>query len=55
MRNRQIEAPGSEPCAFGSDLLGTGDAFELSFDPAGGYELFCILHPEMAATVTGSS
>lgn len=43
-----------EPDAFDSGLLGTGDAFEVSFDDAGQYELFCVLHPDMTATVTVS-
>ena len=43
-----------DPDAFDSGLLGTGDAFEVSFDDAGQYELFCVLHPDMTATVTVS-
>ncbi|MGI9604162.1 MAG: cupredoxin domain-containing protein [Acidimicrobiales bacterium] len=37
---------------FDSGVLGTGQTFELSFDEAGQYPLFCVLHPDMQATVT---
>ncbi|MGI9604163.1 MAG: cupredoxin domain-containing protein [Acidimicrobiales bacterium] len=37
---------------FDSGVLGTGQSFELSFDEAGEYPLFCVLHPDMQATVT---
>lgn len=43
-----------DPAAFDSGLLGTGDAFEVSFDDPGEYPLFCVLHPDMTATVTVS-
>ena len=43
-----------DPDAFDSGLLGTGDAFEVSFAEAGSYELFCVLHPDMTATVNVS-
>jgi plastocyanin len=33
-------------------VLGTGDTFDLTFDEAGDYELFCVLHPDMSATVS---
>ena len=36
---------------FDSGLLATGDTFEVSFDEAGSYELFCVLHPAMTATI----
>jgi plastocyanin len=39
---------------FDSGLLGTTDTFDLSFETAGEYDLFCVLHPEMTATVTVS-
>jgi plastocyanin len=38
--------------AFDSGVLGTGQAFDLSFEEAGTYELFCALHPAMTATIT---
>ncbi len=37
---------------FDSGLLDPGTNFELSFDEAGVYSLFCTLHPDMQATVT---
>jgi len=43
-----------DPNLFDSGLLGTTDTYDLSFDTAGEYELFCVLHPEMTATVTVS-
>ena len=36
---------------FDSGILGTGGSFEVAFDEAGQYELFCVLHPDMSATV----
>ncbi len=36
---------------FDSGVLGTGQAYDLSFDEPGEYALFCVLHPEMTATV----
>ncbi|MDH3754229.1 MAG: hypothetical protein OEU32_10195 [Acidimicrobiia bacterium] len=39
---------------FDSGVLGTGQTFELSFDQAGEYPLFCVLHPEMQTTVSVS-
>ncbi|MGI9604161.1 MAG: cupredoxin domain-containing protein [Acidimicrobiales bacterium] len=39
---------------FDSGVLGTGQSFELSFDEAGEYPLFCVLHPDMQATVVVS-
>ena len=37
---------------FDSGLLDPGSNFELTFDEAGVYSLFCTLHPDMQATVT---
>ena len=37
---------------FDSGLLGTADTFDISFDEAGSYDLFCVLHPEMTGTIT---
>ena len=37
---------------FDSGLMGTGDAYELTFDEPGEFALFCALHPGMNATVT---
>ncbi len=37
--------------AFDSGVLGAGQAWEISFDEPGSYELFCVLHPAMSATV----
>ncbi|MEM7139424.1 MAG: plastocyanin/azurin family copper-binding protein [Actinomycetota bacterium] len=37
---------------FDSGLLGTAETYDLTFDEAGSYDLFCVLHPEMTATVT---
>lgn len=37
---------------FDSGLLGTAETFDLTFDQAGSYDLFCVLHPDMTATVT---
>ena len=39
------------PDEFDSGLLGTGDTYDISFDEPGEYRIFCILHPEMQATV----
>jgi plastocyanin len=39
---------------FDSGLLGTGQSFDVSFGEAGDYELFCVLHPDMTATVSVS-
>jgi len=36
---------------FDSGLLATGEAFDLSFDAPGQYELFCVLHPDMTGVV----
>ncbi len=38
--------------SFDSGVLGTGQSYELSFDEAGEYSLFCALHPDMTAIVT---
>jgi hypothetical protein len=49
----EIEGAISAPITnFDSGLFGTGESFELSFDEAGEYDLFCVLHPQMTATVT---
>ena len=37
---------------FDSGLLTPGSNYEVSFDQAGTYSLFCTLHPDMVATVT---
>ncbi|MFT5201007.1 MAG: plastocyanin [Candidatus Aldehydirespiratoraceae bacterium] len=37
---------------FDSGVLGTGQAYDLSFDLPGDYQLFCVLHPDMVGTVT---
>jgi plastocyanin len=37
--------------AFDSGVLGTGQTFDLAFDEPGEYQLFCVLHPYMTATV----
>lgn len=39
------------PNEFDSGVLGTGATFDVSFDEPGEYRLFCVLHPEMQATV----
>ncbi|HIF23849.1 MAG TPA: hypothetical protein EYQ27_18530 [Gemmatimonadetes bacterium] len=39
------------PDEFDSGLMGTGATFDVSFDEPGNYQIFCILHPEMQATV----
>ncbi len=39
------------PDKFDSGLMGTGATFDVSFDEPGNYQIFCILHPEMQATV----
>jgi plastocyanin len=36
---------------FDSGVLGTGQAFDHSFDAPGEYALFCVLHPDMTGTV----
>jgi plastocyanin len=36
---------------FDSGVLGTGQAFDLSFEAPGRYELFCALHPDMTGIV----
>ncbi len=38
--------------SFDSGLLGTGETYDLAFDTAGDYQLFCVLHPDMTTTVT---
>ena len=43
-------APDTE--AFDSGVLTPGSNFEVSFEEAGVYSLFCSLHPDMVATVT---
>jgi hypothetical protein len=43
-------APDTE--AFDSGVLTPGSNFEVSFEEAGLYSLFCSLHPDMVATVT---
>ena len=45
-------APGEPLADFDSGLLGTGDSYEITFDDAGEYARFCVLHPAMTATVT---
>jgi plastocyanin len=41
-----------EPVAdFDSGVLGTGQAYDLSFDAPGEYALFCALHPDMTGTI----
>ncbi|MDH3705935.1 MAG: hypothetical protein OES57_07690 [Acidimicrobiia bacterium] len=39
---------------FDSGVLGTGQTYDLSFETPGEYPLFCVLHPEMQATVVVS-
>ena len=39
------------PDEFDSGVLGTGATYDVSFDEPGEYRLFCVLHPEMQATV----
>ena len=39
------------PNEFDSGVLGTGATYDVSFDEPGEYRLFCVLHPEMQATV----
>jgi hypothetical protein len=41
-----------ETATFDSGLLTPGSNYEVSFDEAGVYSLFCALHPDMVATVT---
>lgn len=41
----------SSPMPFGSDELGQGDTFEVTFDEPGVYPYFCVVHPTMRATV----
>ena len=36
---------------FDSGLLGTGQVFDVAFDSPGEYALFCVLHPDMTATI----
>ena len=36
---------------FDSGILGPGQAFDVSFDEPGEYQLFCVLHPDMTGTV----
>ncbi len=42
----------SESGGFDSGVFGTGQSFQHTFDEAGSYPLFCVLHPGMTATVT---
>lgn len=44
--------PNDPSFTFDSGLFGTGESYEVSFDEAGEYQLFCALHPQMTATVT---
>lgn len=41
----------ASPMVFGSDELGQGDTFEITFDEPGEYPYFCVIHPTMRATV----
>ena len=48
-----VDGSASKPgTAFASELLGRGDAFNLSFDEPGVVALYCSLHPTMNGTVT---
>ncbi len=40
--------------AFDSGVLGTGQSYDVTFDEPGDYQLFCVLHPDMTATVSVS-
>ncbi len=44
--------PGAPSGEFDSGVFGTGQSFETSFDTAGEYELFCVLHPGMTGVIT---
>jgi len=44
--------PNEPAFTFDSGVFGTGESYELSFDEVGDYDLFCVLHPQMTATVT---
>ena len=37
---------------FDSGILATGQSYDVTFQEPGQYELFCVLHPDMQATVT---
>ena len=37
--------------AFDSDIISAGDTFEFTFNDAGSYDYYCILHPWMVGTV----
>ena len=37
--------------AFDSDIMSAGDTFEFTFNDAGSYDYYCILHPWMVGTV----
>lgn len=41
----------SDAGAFGSEVLGTGGAFGVTFNTAGSYAYHCLLHPAMTGTV----
>lgn len=43
--------PGAPVDWFDSGIFGTGQAYELTFDEPGTYEVFCTLHPSMTAEV----
>lgn len=46
-----VTATEASPHAFGSDDLGRGDTFELTFHEPGDHPYFCRIHPTMRATV----
>jgi plastocyanin len=45
-------APGAPSGQFDSGVFGTGQAWETTFEDAGEYELFCVLHPGMTSVIT---
>jgi plastocyanin len=37
---------------FNSELIGMGESYEFTFEEAGSYDYFCLLHPWMSGSIT---
>jgi plastocyanin len=46
-----VSSADDSPIAFGSDELGQGDTFSITFDTPGVYSYYCMIHPTMRGTV----
>ncbi|MEL7158079.1 MAG: plastocyanin/azurin family copper-binding protein, partial [Actinomycetota bacterium] len=45
-------ADAPDPATFDSGNIGQGESFELTLDEAGEVTYYCMIHPQMQATVT---